>query len=284
MIMPFLNHAMLPPAGVAVAVRVTSCPGTNRGLRDIAILMVGNGFTVIVADTEAPVQPLAVGATVNVVVCGIDNELVMLPVTLPVPATGIPLIIIVLLRIQLKTVLPTVLLNIIGFIISPSQTDCAVGIAVAVGIGFTITDAAIGVPIHPLTDGVMVNIAVIGAFVLFVGVPVMFPVPLLGIPVTAAVLFLTQLNTVPGTLLFNTMVATGFPEHSVCAAGFAMALGAGFMVKVKVLKVPVHTPETGVTFMVAVMGRLPVFSAVKDGISPTPLAAKPMEGVLFVQL
>jgi hypothetical protein len=36
--------------------------------------------------------------------------------------------------------------------------------------------------------------------------------------------------------------------------------------------------------MVAVTGELPPFVAVKDGILPVPLAANPIDGVLFVQL
>ena len=41
---------------------------------------------------------------------------------------------------------------------------------------------------------------------------------------------------------------------------------------------------TGVTVMVAVITELPVFTAVKEGIFPTPLAASPMLVVLFTQL
>ena len=36
--------------------------------------------------------------------------------------------------------------------------------------------------------------------------------------------------------------------------------------------------------MVAVTGALVVLTALKEGMLPTPLAARPMEGVLFVQL
>lgn len=39
-----------------------------------------------------------------------------------------------------------------------------------------------------------------------------------------------------------------------------------------------------VTVIVAVMGALPVLIAVNDGIFPLPLAAKPIDGALFVQL
>jgi hypothetical protein len=42
--------------------------------------------------------------------------------------------------------------------------------------------------------------------------------------------------------------------------------------------------DTGVAVMVAVIGLLPVFTAMKEGISPVPVAESPMPGVLFTQL
>jgi hypothetical protein len=53
--------------------------------------------------------------------------------------------------------------------------------------------------------------------------------------------------------------------------------GRGLTVIVKVIAVPVHEFAEGVTVMVAVNGLLPVFVAVKAGILPVPLAAKPIE-------
>ena len=38
----------------------------------------------------------------------------------------------------------------------------------------------------------------------------------------------------------------------------------------------------GVTVMVAISGAVPEFVAVKDGVFPVPLAANPIDGVLFV--
>ena len=44
-------------------------------------------------------------------------------------------------------------------------------------------------------------------------------------------------------------------------------------------------PEnTGVTSIVAVIGKVPVLVAVNEAILPVPLAASPMEVLLFVQL
>jgi hypothetical protein len=55
---------------------------------------------------------------------------------------------------------------------------------------------------------------------------------------------------------------------------------------VKVFEGPVQLTDplvkVGVTVIVAVIGELPVFVAVKDAILPDPLAASPMLVVLFV--
>lgn len=42
--------------------------------------------------------------------------------------------------------------------------------------------------------------------------------------------------------------------------------------------------KDGVTVMVAVTGEVPLNVGVNDGIFPVPLAAKPIDGLLFVQL
>ena len=42
--------------------------------------------------------------------------------------------------------------------------------------------------------------------------------------------------------------------------------------------------NTGVTVMIAAMGLAVALIAVKEAMSPVPLAASPIEGVLFIQL
>jgi hypothetical protein len=59
--------------------------------------------------------------------------------------------------------------------------------------GFTNTVAFMGVPPQPFAVGVMVNVTVIGALVVLVKVPEIFPVPLAANPVTPVVLSLVQL-------------------------------------------------------------------------------------------
>ena len=53
---------------------------------------------------------------------------------------------------------------------------------------------------------------------------------------------------------------------------------------VNVIGLPGQPFAEGVTVMVAITGFAVALVAVKDAIFPAPLAASPMDGVLFVQL
>ncbi len=61
----------------------------------------------------------------------------------------------------------------------------------------------------------MVKVTVTGANVVLVSVPLILPAPLAPIPVTAAVLSLVQLYTVPATLAVNTIVVIALAEQMV---------------------------------------------------------------------
>ena len=52
---------------------------------------------------------------------------------------------------------------------------------------------------------------------------------------------------------------------------------------VKLLAVPEHPFALGVTVIVAVIGVVPALTPAKDDMLPVPLAANPMDGVLFTQ-
>ena len=83
-----------------------------------------------------------------------------------------------------------------------------------------------GRPLQPLAVGVIVNVTVIGVFVVLVKVPLILPAPLGAIPVTAPVLSLVQLYTTPATALpVMAIVVIATPEHFVCEAGAATAVG-----------------------------------------------------------
>ena len=84
--------------------------------------------------------------------------------------------------------------NTIVVIVAPEQMVCDDGVATAFGVGFTSTVAVIAAPGHPLAVGVIVNVTVTGAAVVFVKAPVMLlPDPVAAIPVTESVLSLAQL-------------------------------------------------------------------------------------------
>jgi hypothetical protein len=61
-------------------------------------------------------------------------------------------------------------------------------------------------------------------------------------------------------------------------------VGDGFTVNEKLCAGPMQVSATGVTVTVATTGVVPLLTAVKDAMSPAPLAARPMEVLLFVQL
>lgn len=78
------------------------------------------------------------------------------------------------------------------------------------------------------------------------------------------------------------------PSQSVTDDGWPVITVVGFTVMVKVTGVPVQVVpplvKLGVTVIVAVTGAVPVLVAVNEAILPVPLAARPIEVVLFVQL
>ena len=88
--------------------------------------------------------------------------------------------------------------------------------ALTVGVGFTATVAVIAAaPGHAPILGVMVNVTVTKALVVFVRTPAISPLPLAAIPVTVPVLFLVQLNVAEGVVLVSAIVVMAVPEHTV---------------------------------------------------------------------
>ena len=236
----------------------------------------GVGFTNTVAVTGAPLQPLAAGVMVKVTVIGILVVLVSVPDILPAPLAAIPVTVPTLSLVQLYTVPATGLpLSTIVVIATPEQTVCEEGVAVAVGVGFTVTVAVTGVPLQPLAVGVIVKVTVTGALVVLLSVPLILPVPLAAIPVTVPVLSLLQLNTVPATLPDITIVVIGRLLQIVCDDGDAVAFGVGLTNTVAVTGVPGQPLAVGVMVKVTVIGIFTVLVSVPLML-PAPLAAIPV--------
>ena len=256
----------------------------------------GVGFTSTVAMIGVPVQVtpalVKLGVMVKVTVTGTLVVFVNVPLILPLPLAAIPVTATVLSLVQLKTVPATLPESTIVVIDSPEQIVCDGGVATALGLGFTSTVAVIGVPVQVtpalVNDGVIVKVTVTGTLVVLVSVPLILPLPLAAIPVTATVLSLVQLYTVPATLPLNTMVVIGFAEHTVCEDGVATAPGVGFTVIVNDIGVPLQvTPPlvyAGVTVIVPNIGAFVAFVPMNEAIFPDPLAARPIAVFVLVQL
>ena len=83
-------------------------------------------------------------------------------------------------------------------------------------------------------------------------------------------------------LKFNTLVAALL---QIAKLGGTATIGVGLTVIVKFCGAPVQLFAVGVTLIVAITGSVVVFVAVKIPILlPVPLTARPILGVLFVQL
>ena len=149
--------------------------------------------TKTVAAIGVPEQPFVVGVIVKVTVIAAFVVLVKPPTMFPLPLAAIPVTVPVLSLVQLKVVPATFPESTIVVIAPVEQIVCEAGVATAFGVGLTSTVAVIGVPGQLLAVGVIVNVTVIGALVVLVKLPLMFPLPLAAIPVTEAVLFLVQL-------------------------------------------------------------------------------------------
>lgn len=228
---------------VDVGLYVTTAPHWLASLGTVMLaghVIVGTALTVTVAVIGVPPQLFGeVGVMVNVTVCDTVVLFISVPlILLPKPLAAMPVTFTVLSLVQLYVVPVTVLVRLI-VVIGPEQTVCEDGVAVATGLGFTITVAVIAVPGQPFAVGVIVNVTVNGAAVLFTSEPLILPLPLAAMPVTPTVLSLVQLNVVPLTGPVIAIVVIG-PEQTVCEVGVAVAVGVGFTVIVEVCGVPVQ--------------------------------------------
>ena len=113
-----------------------------------------------------------------------------------------------------------------------------------------------------------------------VSVPLILPAPLAAIPVTVPLLSLVQLYTVPVTLPLNTIVVIAVPEHTVCDAGAATALGTGLTTTVAVIGEPTQPLAVGVIVKVTVIAAFVVLVSCPL-ILPEPLAAMPVTSMVL---
>jgi hypothetical protein len=88
----------------------------------------------------------------------------------------------------------------------------------------------------------------------------------------------------PVVALLKLIAAVDDPLHNTwLATAFTVAIG--FTVMVNVIGAPVQPfAPVGVTVMVAAVALVNVLDVTNDGIFPLPLAAKPMDGLLFTHV
>ena len=275
----------LPPTGVPV--NATSVSEIQILFVSAVALTTGAGLTVMVNVVAVPVQvtPPLVNEGVTVIVETIGVAPVFVAVNagiFPVPEAASPIA--VLLFVQLNTVPVTPPASVIAAEVVPAHTDLLVT-AVTVGLGFIVIVNVTGEPLQLPDTGCTVIVAVIGAVVVFAAVnDAMFPVP--DAPRPIAVFELVQLNVVPAGPLKLMAVVAEPAQNTWLATAFTEGNGVTVIVKVTGVPVQVTPPIVfeGVTVMVPEIFELPVLVAVNAGISPVPLAPKPMAVLLLVQL
>ena len=136
--------------------------------------------------------------------------------------------------------------------------------------------------------GVTVMVAVTADDVALVAIKeAIFPLPLAANPIDG-VLFIQLYTTVPPVLVVLKFMAVVALLLHKDWFGVAFTVAVELTVIVNELGVPTQlTPafiNVGVTVIVAMTGAVLVLVAVNDGIFPEPLAANPIDGVLFTQL
>ncbi len=234
----------------------------------------------IVKVCNVPEQPFAEGVTVMMATMGVVPELTATNAgMLPEPLAARPML--GWLFVQVNVVPEMVPAKFTAAVIAPLQTVWSAG-SETVGVGLTVIVKVWEGPVQPFAEGETVIVATIIVVPVLVAVKAaMFPEPLAARPMLGWLF--VQMNVVPETAPEKFTAAVVAPLQSVWSAGSA-TVGVGLTVMVKVCDVPVQPIAEGETVMVATIVEVPRLVAVKAGMLPEPLAARPMLGWLFVQL
>ena len=116
-------------------------------------------------------------------------------------------------------------------VLAPSQI-VVLALHTTVGVGVTVIEKVVGVPVQPFNTGVTVILAVTAEAPVFVPVKAgMFPVPAAASPIPGSVL--VQLNVAPAGVLVKLMAGTNCVLHRLLFAS-AVITGTGFTVTVTV--------------------------------------------------
>lgn len=190
-------------------------------------------FTVTVAVTGLPAQLLMDGMMVYTAVPGVELELVRVW-TIIESVPKLPPVTPFWNTVQEKLVPGTVLVKAIE-VLSPEQNVADVGVAVATGVGFTVTVTVIGLPVQPFAVDATKYVTVPGTGPVVVSTSDMVA-PVLELAPLTPLAVEVQVKTVPDTELVRAIDVVA-PEHIVDTAGVAVAdePGSGFTVTVLVM-------------------------------------------------
>ena len=149
------------------------------------------------------------------------------------------------------------------------------------GLGNTVIVYIIPVPEQAL-DALIAMVAVMGALLLFTAVKEgTSPVPLAAKPMAG--LLLNQVTVAPLVAgMPEETAATGVPVQTVLLATWLNTIFGNTVIENPVPAL--EHPLLPCTTMNAVNGVAVLFTGTKAGIDPVPLAGRPIEGLLFVQL
>ncbi len=107
------------------------------------------------------------------------------------------------------------------------------------------------------------------------------PTPLPPRPI--ALLLLVQVKVAPAGLLVKVLAGTVAPRHTA-TFGLGTTPADARTTTIKVMGGPAQPPKLGVTVIVPCIGVVVGLAAVKAGTVPLPLAARPIAGLLLVQV
>lgn len=140
-----------------------------------------------------------------------------------------------------------------------------------------------GTPGQVLVEGVTVITAVTGALPVFTAVNAgILPVPFAGNPIEGLLFVQAYVEILLSVPVNDTALVVDL-LHNAWSDGCATD-GIGFTVIVNDFDGPLHPNAFGVTEIVATDVDEPLLTAVNGAIFPVPLAGKPMEMAVFVQL
>jgi len=163
------------------------------------------------------------------------------------------------------------------------HTVCVAVIEDNAGIGFTTIVAICGALMQVLAMADTTTLADIEALVVFIAIKDgTESTPDAARPIEGVLVL--QANVAPGVLLVKVILVVLELLQTDWLAGMLVTDGVGFANILKLVDGPGHPLAVGITVIKATTGIVPVFTAVNDGIPVAPLAARPIEVVLLVQL